>query len=107
MKRATSFLRRVAGSVRLRVALVAAAAFAITLVIGSVLLLHALESRLVGKIRSADKSALQQQAVDVLTAGLPVPTVGMSSQPVAGAGTVAYQISGAPEGHVIVATTNG
>jgi signal transduction histidine kinase len=107
MRRSLSLLKRMAGSVRLRVALVAAAAFAITLVLASVLLLRALESRLVGKIRSADESALEAQAVDVLTAGLPVPTVTEFDKPVEGAGTIAFRISGPQSGHTIVATTNG
>ena len=58
----------------MRVTGVAAAAFAIALIAGSMLLLHALQSRLVGDIRDADRNVLQGQAFRVLSDGLAVPS---------------------------------
>ena len=94
--------RRMFGSVRVRVALVAGLAFAVTLVAGSVLLLHTLESRLVDDIRSSDESALQEQRMQLLTAGLPRPSLTTGATPLVGAGTVTFQVS--KDGPPIVAT---
>ena len=63
--------RRLRASVRTRVTLTAAATIAVTLGVVSVGLLHALESRLVDDVRVADQSALQAQALRVLTVGPP------------------------------------
>jgi len=102
MSRVSHIRKRMFGSVRVRVALVAGLAFAITLIAGSVLLLHTLESRLVDDIRSADESALQNQRVQLLTAGLPTPSLTTGATPLVGAGTVTYQVSRG--GPTIVAT---
>src|SRR3954468_12765756 len=94
--------KRMFGSVRVRVAVVAWFGFATALVAGSVLLLHTLESRLVDNIRSADETALQSQRLQLLSAGLPSPSATTGPTPVLGAGTVTYVIS--DDGHPIVAT---
>ena len=102
MSRASRIRKRMLGSVRVRVALVAGLAFAIALVAGSVLLLHTLESRLVNDIRSADETALQAQRIQLLTNGLSPPSMATGPTPLVGAGTVTYLVS--KGGQPIVAT---
>ncbi len=101
-----SSMRKLVGSVRIRVTLVAGIAFAIALVTTSMVLLHALESRLVGNVRNANTHALQAQAVEVLTSGLPRPTLTQTPTPVGQGGTVSFQI-GASDGKAVVATATG
>ena len=93
MRRLVSSVRRLVGSVRIRVTLVAGTAFAIALVTTSMVLLHALESRLVGNVRNANTHALQAQAVEVLTSGLPTPTLAQLPAPVGQGGTVSFQVN--------------
>ena len=70
--------RRILGSVRVRVMLLAAGVFAITLVVASVLLLNSLEDRLVGNVRSDAIAELRAQAQIYAEQGFPyseaVPT---------------------------------
>lgn len=68
----SSVLRRTGGSVRVRVTLLAAGAFAIVLIVAALTLLHALERVLIDDLRSADREALERQAVTVATEGVPV-----------------------------------
>lgn len=69
VRRSLRMLRRLVGSVRVRVAVVAGLAFAVTMVAASVVLLRALESRLVDSIRDADSTALHDQGVRLLSDG--------------------------------------
>jgi HAMP domain-containing protein len=66
-----AWLQRVRGSVRLRVTLLAAGAFAVTLLLAATVLLRALENVLVDDVRAADRAALETQAAALLTRGLP------------------------------------
>ena len=70
--------RRLLGSVRVRVTMLAAGVFAITLVAASVLLLNSLENRLVGDVRSQAMAELRAQAAIYAEQGFPyseaVPT---------------------------------
>jgi signal transduction histidine kinase len=66
-----SWWQRVRGSVRVRVTLLAAGAFAVTLTVASVLLLRALEGNLVDDIRETDEVALQSQIDRVTSQGIP------------------------------------
>jgi signal transduction histidine kinase len=68
---AVRWLRRARGSVRLRVTLLAAGAFAVVLVIASFVLVRALEGALEGDVRSASEAVLRQQAQLVLRDGVP------------------------------------
>ncbi|MBI5090699.1 MAG: HAMP domain-containing histidine kinase [Actinobacteria bacterium] len=65
MTRCIDVVRRVRGSVRARVALTAAAVFAVTLVAGSIVLLRTVEDRLVDDVRDSAAEALEQRAVQV------------------------------------------
>ncbi|HEY4332604.1 MAG TPA: hypothetical protein VGM78_08545, partial [Ilumatobacteraceae bacterium] len=103
MKRFVRSLRRMAGSVRLRVTLMAGVAFALALITVSILLVHTLQSRLVSDLRSSNDRALQSQVTTLLTAGLPSPTASQSQSVVTGTGTVSFQV-GASDGKAIVAT---
>lgn len=67
--------RRALGSVRVRVTLLAAGVFAVTLIVASSLLLRSLEDRLVGDIQSADIAALRAQALDFARTGIPEDAV--------------------------------
>lgn len=63
--------RRLLGSVRVRVTLLAAGVFAVTLVVASTVLLRSLEDRLVGDVRSEDLLAIRAVAIDLADEGLP------------------------------------
>ncbi len=63
--------RRARGSVRLRVTVIAAGVFAVTLLIAAFALLRALEGALVDDVRAADRAALMAQARAVMVNGLP------------------------------------
>ena len=63
--------RRARGSVRLRVTVIAAGVFAVTLLIAAFALLRALEGALVDDVRAADRAALLAQARAVMIEGLP------------------------------------
>jgi signal transduction histidine kinase len=65
------WLRRARGSVRLRVTLLAAGAFALVLVIAAFVLVRALEGALEGDVRTASEAVLRQQAQLVLREGVP------------------------------------
>ncbi len=67
----SSWMRRGRGSVRLRVTLLAAGLFAVTLAVASWGLLQALERTLRDDLRSEDQAALRARAVQVLTQGIP------------------------------------
>jgi signal transduction histidine kinase len=71
LQRLTSWLARARSSVRLRVTLLAAGAFAITFFAAAALLLRNLENGLVDDIRQADESTLAVQAMRVTSLGLP------------------------------------
>jgi signal transduction histidine kinase len=103
--RATA-LRRAAGSVRVRVTILAALSFAVVIALTSVVLLRALEHRLVDDVRDADAEALRAQAFAVATAGLPAPDAVGSTVPIAGTDTVAFQVMG-PQGPIVVLTNRG
>lgn len=97
--------RKLFGSVRVRVAVLAGVAFAVTLVTASLLLLHTLESRLVSDVRTENDQVLHTQAIHVLTSGLPATLAGGPQPPVAEAGNVSFQI-GPLDGQPVVATTS-
>src|SRR5262245_32325802 len=65
------WLRRARGSVRLRVTLLAAGAFALVLVVAAFVLVRALEGALEGDVRSASEALLRRQAQLVLRDGVP------------------------------------
>jgi signal transduction histidine kinase len=67
MSRTLIAIARVRGSVRARVALAAAAVFALTLGLGSVVLLRTVETRLVDDVSDSAQRTLQEQAVQVLS----------------------------------------
>jgi signal transduction histidine kinase len=87
-------VRRAAGSVRLRVAALAAVAFAVVLVAASVALLRVLEQRLEDGVRDADVASLRTEAVDVMRAGIPRAPAPGDAIALAGTGTVAFRIAG-------------
>jgi signal transduction histidine kinase len=64
-------LRRLRGSVRLRVALLAAGVFAVALIVGAVVLLRSLERVLVDDARTAARVALARQAEALRADGIP------------------------------------
>jgi signal transduction histidine kinase len=63
--------RRARGSVRLRVTLLAAGAFAVVLAVASFALVRALERALEDDVRTASEAVLRRQAALVLTEGIP------------------------------------
>ena len=63
--------RRARGSVRLRITVIAAGVFAVTLLIAAFALLRALEGALVDDVRASDRAALLAQARAVMIEGLP------------------------------------
>ena len=67
----TAAVARARGSVRFRVTVLAAGAFAATLLIASLALLRALEGSLVDDLRDADRATLESQAAMVRAEGLP------------------------------------
>jgi signal transduction histidine kinase len=86
------WLRRARGSVRLRVMLLAAGLFAVTLGGAALVLLRTLEHDLVGDVRSSDLAALRAQAAQLSVAGVPadaisVPASGGQAFAVSSAGT--------------------
>jgi len=97
--------RRLAGSVRVRVTVLAAGLFALALGLASVVLLDALEDRLVAGIRRADRAALQAEADRLLHLGLPAPD-GDDVTLLAGGSAVAFPLP-SPVGQPIVATATG
>jgi signal transduction histidine kinase len=64
-------LRRLRGSVRLRVSLLAAGVFAVALIVGAVVLLRSLERVLVDDARAAARVALARQAEALRSDGIP------------------------------------
>ena len=99
--------RRLVGSVRVRVAVLAGIAFAITMVVASLLLLRSLESRLIASIRSNDTAALRTEASNVLTYGLPDQLRPQGAIAIGGGEAVAFPLSGPGESQPIVATASG
>ncbi len=69
--RAVRWLRRARGSVRLRVTLLAAGAFAVVLAVAAFALVRALERALEDDVRSASEAILRRQAALVLSSGIP------------------------------------
>ncbi len=67
----TDALARARGSVRFRITVLAAGAFAATLLVASLALLRALEGSLVDDLREADRATLEAQAAIVRAEGLP------------------------------------
>lgn len=84
---ATRWLRRARGSVRLRVTLLAAGAFAVVLVGASFVVLRSLERALEDDVRSASEELLRQQATLVLSQGIPA-----GAQPVAASNGEAFEM---------------
>ena len=66
-----ALLARARGSVRFRVTVLAAGAFAVTLIVASFVLLRALEGALVDDVRAEDLATLEAQAARVRAEGLP------------------------------------
>jgi signal transduction histidine kinase len=69
--RAVRWFRRARGSVRLRVTLLAAGAFAVVLVVAALALVRALEGALEDDVRTASEAILRRQAALVLSQGIP------------------------------------
>ena len=69
------WLARARGSVRLRVTLLAAGLFAVTIGGAAFVLLHALESDLVDDVRSEDLAALRAQAARLTADGVPAGAI--------------------------------
>jgi signal transduction histidine kinase len=65
------WLRRARGSVRLRVTVLAAGAFAVVLVLASVVLVRVLEDALEDDVRTASEAVLERQATLLFNRGLP------------------------------------
>jgi signal transduction histidine kinase len=68
---APGWLRRARGSVRLRVTLLAAGAFAVVLVAAAVVLVQVLERALEDDVRAASEAVLERQATLLVDRGLP------------------------------------
>jgi signal transduction histidine kinase len=66
-----AWLRRARGSVRLRVTLLAAGAFALVLAVAVFVVLRSLQGALEGDVRSANDAILRRQASLVLSRGIP------------------------------------
>ena len=77
----TRWLRRARGSVRLRVTLLAAGAFAVVLVVAAVVLVRVLEQALEDDVRASSEAVLRRQATLLVHGGLPpgAETVGGGS----------------------------
>jgi signal transduction histidine kinase len=73
-------LARARSSVRLRVTLLAAGLFAVTLGVAALGLLHTLERDLVGDVRSSDLAALRAQATQLTVDGVPKTAVGVPAE---------------------------
>jgi signal transduction histidine kinase len=69
--RAVTWVRRARGSVRLRVTLLAAGAFAVVLAVAAFALVRSLERALEDDVRTASEAILRRQAALVLTEGIP------------------------------------
>jgi signal transduction histidine kinase len=82
-----SWFRRARGSVRLRVTLLAAGLFAVTLGGAAFVLLHALEGDLVNDVRSDDLAALRAQAAELTADGVPQDAISVPA-----AGGQAYEL---------------
>ncbi|MET0147335.1 MAG: ATP-binding protein [Ilumatobacteraceae bacterium] len=87
--RPSTWLRRGRGSVRLRVTLLAAGLFALTLAVASWGLLRALERTLVDDLRSEDQATLRAQALQVFTRGIP-----SGATPLAAESGAAFELPG-------------
>jgi signal transduction histidine kinase len=84
---AVRWLRRARGSVRLRVTLLAAGAFAVVLVIAAFVLVRALEGALEGDVRSSSEAVLRRQAQLVLSQGVPP-----GAEPISGVSGEAFDL---------------
>ena len=82
-----SWFRRARGSVRLRVTLLAAGLFAVTLGGAALVLLHSLEGDLVDDVRSDDLAALRAQAAQLTADGVPPNAISVPA-----AGGQAYEL---------------
>src|SRR6188508_1657429 len=71
---------RARSSVRLRVTLLAAGLFAVTLGVAAFVLLHALERNLVGDVRNADLATLRAQAAQLTVDGVPKDAVAVPAE---------------------------
>ncbi len=91
------WFRRGRGSVRLRVTLLAAGLFAVTLAVASLGLLRALERTLVDDLRSEDREALRQRAAELFTRGIPADAI-----PVAAETGAAFELPAAGARRVVV-----
>lgn len=96
-------LRRATASVRVRVAAVTAATFAVVLVVASVLLLHALETHLTDRVRQQAEAAVQTEAQQVAIGGASVITHVDGGEP---GKTISFQ-SATRDGVTIVAFPTG
>jgi signal transduction histidine kinase len=93
---------RARGSVRLRVTLLAAGLFAVTLGLAAYALLHALEDDLVADVRSSDLAALRAQAARVVTQGVPPGAVPVPTQ-----GGAAFELPAAGTQRIMLFTRDG
>lgn len=107
MHRAARLGRRLVGSVRVRVAVLAGVAFAVTMIAASVLLLRSLETRLVDGIRNNDSKVLHAEASNVLTYGLPDQPLVQNAISIEGGAGVAFALSAPGQSQPIVATASG
>jgi signal transduction histidine kinase len=88
-RRSPRWLARARGSVRLRVTLLAAGLFAVTLAVAAFALLRALEQDLVADVRSADLATLRTRAAQVVNEGVPA-----DAEPLRASSGVAYRLPG-------------
>jgi signal transduction histidine kinase len=102
MSRVFDAVGRVRGSVRARVALAAAAVFALTLVVGSIVLLRAVESRLVDDVRTSAQNDLERRAQQLRGSTDLSMAAGTGAVQV-GDGTVAFQLPAAGAQPVVLA----
>lgn len=90
---------RVRGSVRMRVTLLAAGLFAVTLLVVSVVLLDALERSLIGDVKAADRAQLMSKVERLRASGIP-PDASLLPAP----GQLAVAIPGDEAGQEMVMT---
>ncbi len=97
-----SWLRRARGSVRLRVTLLAAGLFAVTIGVGAFGLLHVLERDLVGDVGSSDLATLRTQAARLSVAGVPKDAI-----PVPADGGTAFALPTSGTQRIVVFARDG
>jgi signal transduction histidine kinase len=93
---------RARGSVRLRVTLLAAGLFAVTLGVAAFALLRALEDDLVDDVRSSDLAALRSEAVRVAASGVPADAIAVPTE-----GGAAFELPVGGARRIMVFTGSG